>query len=92
MQVAEALSRAHAKLAQEADGWRAGDGLSGQPMGWAGVQAEGQDSSIAVGCNVSFPLLSSIMDPGLALGRSTQAAQARNSQSIAPSDDLSYIF
>jgi hypothetical protein len=84
LQVVEALSRAHAKLVQKAGSWHADNDPAGQPVGWSAVQKEGQDSSVAAGCNVSFPLLSTIMDPGLALGRSTQAARVRILQALLP--------
>ena len=44
-------------------------------LSWAAVQAEGQDRNVATGTNASLPLLSSIMDPGLALERSAAAAR-----------------
>ena len=71
------LSKAHAKLRHETQQWgtSTGTGQAGQAMGWAAVQAEGQDSSIAPSTNASFPLLSSIMDPMLSLERTAQAAK-----------------
>ncbi len=71
------MSEAHSKLRHEAERWGAGAGRAGQAPGWAAVQAEGQDASVAPGTNASFPLLSSIMDPGLSLERTAQAAQVR---------------
>ena len=69
LQAVDMLSKAHTKLNYVAEQW------AGQAPGWAAVQAEGQNSSIARGTTASFPLLSSIMDPGLALERTVQAAQ-----------------
>ena len=71
------MSKAHTKLRHEAERWGAGAGRAGQAMGWAAVQAEAQDASVAPGTNASFPVLSSIMDPGLTLERTAQAAQVR---------------
>ena len=73
------MSKAHARVRREAERWSAGGALAGQGTGWAAVQAEGQSSSVAQGTNPSFPLLSSIMDPGLSLERTAQAAQVRHS-------------
>ncbi len=76
-QAVKKMSKAHTTLRHEAERWSAGKGvgLAGQGMGWAAVQAEGQDASLAQGTNASFPLLTSIMDPGLSLERSAHAAQ-----------------
>ena len=77
LQAVKKMSTAHTTLRQEAERWSAGRGAgrAGQASGWAAVQAEGQDASVAQGTNASFPLLSSIMDPGLSLERSAHAAQ-----------------
>lgn len=78
-QAVKRMSKAHTTLRHEAERWDAGAGAgpAGQAMGWAAVQAEAQDSSIAQGTNASFPLLSSIMDPRLSLERTALAAQVR---------------
>ena len=78
MQAVDMLSKAHSKLNYVAEHW------AGQAPGWGSVQAEGQNSSIAQGTNASFPLLSSIMDPGLALERTAQAAQVILVSSLLP--------
>ena len=76
-QAVEKLSKAHAKLLREAERWCGGASGAQAGSGWAAVQAEGQDSCVALGTNASFPLLSSILDPGFALERSARAAQVR---------------
>ena len=69
------LSIAHAKLRQAVQQWGRDAGRAEPDLGWAAVQAEGQDRNTATGTSASLPLLSSVMDPGLALERSAAAAR-----------------
>ena len=69
------LSIAHAKLRQAVEHWGRDAGQAEPGLGWAAVQAEGQDRIMAMGTSASLPLLSSVMDPSLTLERSAAAAQ-----------------
>ena len=71
------LSIAHAKLRQAVERWGRGAGQAEPDLSWAAVQAEGQDRNVATGTSAGLPLLSSVMDPGLALERSAAASRVR---------------
>ena len=74
-QAVDQLSIAHAKLRQAVEHWGRDAGRAEPDLGWAAVQAEGQDRNTAMGTSASLPLLSSVMDSSLTLERSAAAAR-----------------
>jgi hypothetical protein len=77
VQVRRFLGEAHARLGA----W------CSQPeaAAWAAVQADGQDASVQqrAPTSAAFPLLSALLDVGLALDRSPRAERARTSLTVA---------
>ena len=83
LQAVDQLSIAHTKLRQAVGHWGRGASQTEPDLSWAAVQAEGQDRNMSAGTNASLPLLSSVMDPGLALERSAAAARVPGSAQVS---------